>query len=513
MHSTMPTDWACCAYLRKSREDEEREKLGAYKTLERHQAIIEGLAEDNGHKIAKWYREVVSGETISGRPDVKQLLADIASNTWDAVYAVEASRLGRGGGSDQEKIVNAFRYTNTWLLTEEKNYDPNSKSDMKQLKNDLRNSEDELDSITSRLTRGKVSSAKEGRWQATGRTPYGWRAVRIKGLWQLEPDENHGNMLRIYDLLESDVGCNAIATMYSNEGIRTARGGHHWTAAAIRAIALNVANCGYVTYGKNVTKRVFDPETFETRKVRAQNQNPICVKGLHYGKGGISEERFKKITGKLVESAHLRKGLQLKNPLSQLLKCGKCGYAMDHHQMSSGKSQAYFFVHKRPKAMTRPCDGCRGARETLVMDVLVTALRKLLADVEFHVGEIDKTSEYSIHLNALKSELIKAGAARSRAMEAYEAGAYTIEEFKVRKEAIDNHIEEVEQAIVDAKPPEYSEATVASLRSCIEALLDDDLSAKAKNDVLRGIIKRIDYYNDTAPYVPDNKVRLEIFLR
>ena len=94
MYDSMPAEWLCCAYLRKSREDEEREKQGRYKTLERHKAILESLSSDNGHKIAQWYPEIVSGETIEGRPEVKKLLADLASGKWDAVD-VEAEAIKR----------------------------------------------------------------------------------------------------------------------------------------------------------------------------------------------------------------------------------------------------------------------------------------------------------------------------------------------------------------------------------------------------------------------------------
>lgn len=519
VHSNMPTDWLCCAYLRKSREDDERDRSGKSKgeiteeTLERHKRIIEGLARDNGHVIAHWYTEVKSGETIEGRDEIKLLLADLAAGKWDAVYGIEASRLGRGGGGDQEKIVNAFRYTDTWLLTEEKNFNPNSKSDMKQLKIELRSSEDELDSITARLIRGKTRSAEEGRWQATGRTPYGWIAVRIRGIWQLRPDENHPHMLRIYDLLEAGYGFSAIADIYNREHVPTARGGYHWTAAAVRAITLNPANCGYVRYGQRHVQRVFDPETFEVRKVRVKNDNPIIVKGLHYGTGGISKERFDRITAKFTESARVHSDKELKNPLAGILRCGKCGYSMSYHKMRSGNDAPFFYQHKRPKSMTRECDGCRGARATLVMEVLIDTLKEIIDDIDMRIGSDDGASEYETRISSLKTALDKEEAARSRAMEAFEAGIYSIDELKDRKEKADRNIKDIEREISELKPPQYTPEMIISLHECIDLLTDDSISAQSKNDLLKSLIDRIDYYNDTEPYVMPNKVHLDIFLR
>lgn len=517
MYSIMSKDWLCCAYLRKSREDEERDKSGKSKeeltkeTLDRHKRMIEVLARENNHAISHWYTEVVSGETIDAREQIKLLLASLADGQWDAVYAVEASRLGRGGGGDQEKIVNAFRYTDTWLITEEKNYDPSSKSDMKQLKNDLRGAEDELDSITTRLIRGRIRSAQEGRWQATGRAPYGWRAVRIGGVWQLEPDENHGVMLRIYDLLESGAGCQGVADMLNAEGIATPRGADRWMSDAIRTIAKNEANCGYTAYGKRETKRVFDPETFQVRKTSVKNDKPtVLVKGLHFGKGGISEERFERITGMISDKTRTRSSYELKNPLAGLLRCGKCGYALLYQTENHGHP---IYCHRYRSTMRRECPGCHSARVKSVIESLVSALLDVCADIEIRLTAQDQTSEYETHIEALGTAMKKAVESRKRAMEAYEAGAYTIEELKGRKAEADKRIAEIEKAMEDAKPPEYSPETVTNLQKCIELLRDESVSPQAKNDFLKTVIRRIDYYSDTAPRLLDNRIRLDIFLK
>ena len=225
MYSNIPEDALCCAYLRKSREDEERERNGKGDTLERHRKIVERMARDNGHKVSEVYEEVVSGETIAARPQMKRLLRDLADGRWDAVYVVEPSRLGRGGGSDQEKIVNAFRYTGTWLVSEFQAFDPENQGDMRQLKRELRSSEDELESISNRLRRGKYESAKEGRWQATGHDPFGWKSVRIGGAWQLRPDDRHGDLLRIYDMLDGGMTYVGVSEAFNCEGVPTKRGG------------------------------------------------------------------------------------------------------------------------------------------------------------------------------------------------------------------------------------------------------------------------------------------------
>lgn len=147
------------------------------------------------------------------------------------------------------------------------------------------------------------------------------------------------------------------------------------------------------------------------------------------------------------------------------------------------------------------------------MDTLVASLRSLCNDIELRIKADNRASEHEAHIEALRKELEKVRAARSRAMEAYEAGAYTIAELKARKDEAEKRMESIERAIKDAKPPKYTPELVVSINKCIDMLLDDTVSVQVKNDFLKSVIGRIDYYNDTPPFVHDNKVHLEIFLR
>lgn len=503
--------WACCAYLRKSREDEERERMGKGETLARHRKIIEAMAMENGHTIREWYPEVVSGETIAARTEIKRLIRDLAEGKWDAVYAVEASRLGRGGGSDQEKIINAFRYTNTALITEMKVYDPNSRGDMRQLKNELRSSEDELDAISTRLKRGKYQAAKEGVWQSSGRVPFGWRSVRVKGMWTLEPGDRHADLMRIYDLLEAGENYCSIARIFDAEGIPTPRGGEHWRHQTVKAIAENPVNCGMNRYGAHIIVRRFDKATFEVRKGREKNPSPQLTRGLWHGNGTISVERFERLVRKPVASARLHETRELKNPLAGLLRCAECGYVMPMHLGSNGKGKSYFYRH--PDAgKEHGCTGCRGAHADQVVSLVAGALRKAANDVRVELSNPEADCREAQRA-ALEASLKKERLARKRAGDAYEGGVYDLAEFKQRREKIDKRIASLEAKLAQAKPRRRTERTVVALRECIDLLENDNVPAKAKNDFLKQIIDRIEYSNDTPRYARPNKPHVSIYLR
>ena len=120
---------ADCIYLRKSRVDVEAESYGAGDTLARHEQALLRHAASLNRSIAHIYREVVSGETISARPQMQLLLRDVEAGAWDAVHVMEVERLARGDTLDQGIVSQAFLYSGTLIITPKKTYDPKNEFD------------------------------------------------------------------------------------------------------------------------------------------------------------------------------------------------------------------------------------------------------------------------------------------------------------------------------------------------------------------------------------------------
>lgn len=72
-----------CIYLRKSRADREAEARGEGETLARHERILLDLAKSRSYSVGAIYREIVSGETISDRPVIQQVLREVEAGLWD----------------------------------------------------------------------------------------------------------------------------------------------------------------------------------------------------------------------------------------------------------------------------------------------------------------------------------------------------------------------------------------------------------------------------------------------
>ncbi len=113
-----------CMYLRKSRKDSENPSFTDEEILSRHQQLLEETAERQGLQIAAIYREIVSGDSIAGRPVMQRLLREVSAGQWDGVLVVEIERLARGDTEDQGAVAKAFQYSGTQIVTPLKTYDP-----------------------------------------------------------------------------------------------------------------------------------------------------------------------------------------------------------------------------------------------------------------------------------------------------------------------------------------------------------------------------------------------------
>ena len=167
-----------CMYLRKSRLDLEAESHGQGDTLARHRAALYELAQRMGITITHIYEEVVSGETIQARPQMKALLRDVEAGRWKGVLCMEVERLARGNTADQGLVADTFKYSNTLIVTPMKVYDPTDEYDEEFFEFGLFRSRMEYRTINRRLQRGREASLREGKYIA-GAAPYGYERYKL----------------------------------------------------------------------------------------------------------------------------------------------------------------------------------------------------------------------------------------------------------------------------------------------------------------------------------------------
>ncbi|MCL1866339.1 MAG: recombinase family protein, partial [Oscillospiraceae bacterium] len=127
--------------------------------------------------ISEVYREIVSGETIAARPVMQQLLSEISEGMWTGVLVMEVERLARGDTIDQGMVMQAFKYSETRIITPMKTYDPNNEFDEEYFEFGLFMSRREYKTINRRLQQGRITSVKEGKWLA--QAPYGYQKSKL----------------------------------------------------------------------------------------------------------------------------------------------------------------------------------------------------------------------------------------------------------------------------------------------------------------------------------------------
>ena len=167
-------------YLRKSRSDDPL--LSLEEVLQKHEAILMDWASrnlDSPIPEANIYREVVSGETIDGRPEVQKLLQRIENPRIKAVLIVEVQRLSRGDLEDCGRIMKLFRYTNTKVITPMKTYNLSDEYDRDAFERELKRGNDYLEYYKKIQNRGKLLSAKDGNYIGSV-APYGYEKIILK---------------------------------------------------------------------------------------------------------------------------------------------------------------------------------------------------------------------------------------------------------------------------------------------------------------------------------------------
>ena len=483
-------------YLRKSRADLELEALGEGETLARHRERLFTLARK--HNIhpdqIDIYHELVSGESIQERPEMQKLLSNVYSKKYKGILVVEVERLARGNTKDQGEVADAFQYSNTYIITPSKVYNPNDEFDQEYFEFGLFMSRREYKTITRRMSVGKEQAVKEGNYISNAKI-LGYDIVKTsKKDRYLVINEEEAKLVRMIFNWFTEDGKTAgwIARELTNMGIPTVKGNKEWNRGTVRDMLDNPHYIGNVRWNRAKTVKEFNPSTGKFKKVRRRTYQTEVYPGKH--KAIISEEQFEKALARCSKNPPVKGRSTLINPLAGLLQCADCG-----KMMSTYNNQK----HWRTIRIVHP-QGVTCKKKSLpmqdVIDALVEALKWYIDDFEIKMkGHTDQTEmlRHQEKIEALEAELVRQEARRKRMFDNYDDGAYTREEFIERKQNYIQIIDTLKAQIEEARnsapvPVDYSEK-ITHLYECIDRLQSTDYDAKEKNEFLKKYIDRITY--------------------
>lgn len=486
-------------YLRKSRADLEAEALGEGETLARHKSILFKLAEKHDILPSQIviYQEVVSGDSISARPEMQRLLNDVYQRKYKGVLVVEVERLARGNTKDQGEVADAFQYSGTHIITPVKTYDPNNEFDQEYFEFGLFMSRREYKTIKRRMEAGRLESIAEGNYVGSIR-PYGYDIVRKnkKERILIEKPEESRYVKLMFDWFTQDrLSAGQIARKLTEMHIPTMTGNPEWNRATVKDILQNVHYTGKVRWHRRRCSKEYDADTgtLSRTKRRLTPDDYMIYEGKH--EGFISEEQFDFAQTLFSGQVPVKACETIINPLAGLLRCAKCGRMITYADYKGKPTTEPRYLH--PESMY--CK-MKSLRASIVTDAIIESLKEHITDLELKLADGSENTEALRQqdiLTALQSELDRQEKKRQKLFDAFEEGVYDNNEFIERKQISNSAIEEIKKQIQaeKEKAPEsvdYQEQII-KLHEVFDCINAPDIDAKSKNNTLKSFIDYIDY--------------------
>lgn len=476
-------------YLRKSRQDDPRETVE--EVLAKHETILQDYAlRTFGYKIPEEhiYREVVSGESIEDRVEVKKLLRMIESSDVVGVLVVEPQRLSRGDLLDCGQLINKLRYSNTLVVTPMMTYNLENKMDRRFFQDELMRGRDYLEYTKEILMRGREAAAMRGCYIAN-KPPYGYDKVIIGKDKTLVPNENAEIVRLIFDLyVKENMNYREIARKLNAMGSKPMML-DAWNRHGVRCVLNNIHYIGKIAYRKRKHVTTMENGELVTRRPFQPKENVLIAEGKH--PAIVDVEIFEAAQRRIDNNPRLWDSKELTNVFAGILICGKCGKVMVQHP--------YHHAGCRIECRTKPM--CyKSAKMEDVVSMLITALEqaelpKLKTRLKNGDGNALEIQRKLITI--LEKQMSEYRDQEEKQYELLETGRYTPLLFDRRNKALREKMKECEERLTEAKknlPEEVNfKEKVISLEQAIAALKDDSVSITAKNKFLKAIVDKVVY--------------------
>jgi len=522
MYKTYPNFLAdeTLEYDRKSRFDDPY--LSTEEVLAKHERIINEYAEKYlGGPIPKEnkYQEVGSGESIDDRPEILKLLKAIENPKIRAIIVVDVQRLSRGDLEDAGRLIKLLRYTNTYVITPHKIYDLRDEYDRDAFERELKRGNEYLEYFKKISLRGKLDSVREGNYIGSV-APYGFcRITKENGkkiCHTLEERKDQADVVRLIFqwYCNDDIGVTAICRRLEAMHVKTPGGNDVWRPPTVFTILENVHYIGCVRWDWRKTIKIIEDQEIKKLRPKAQIGEYLIFNGKH--EGIVSEELFERAKQIRGFRHRARTDTTLKNPLSGLLVCKRCGSKIGYNTyVKHGKEYA------KPKVRCNNQVHCKSGSADFgeVLERVCDAMKNIIEDFEVRV---ENQQDDSIKLH---KSLVERLEKQLEDLNIKEKLQWEAKQHPDPEERMPSHIfkelnskllkekEEINEALCKAKdslpePIDYKELYM-KFSDTLDKLQDPELDAGFKNRHLKDIIEKIVY--DRPPTIKitnENKKQL-----
>ena len=485
-------------YLRKSQMDKDFDELSVEETLKRHQQRLDEFTRQNKINVTVVLKEVVTGESLSGRPEMMKALELINTGEFDGIVCMDLDRLSRGSSLDSGYIMQSLQVNNCKIITPDKIYDLQNESDEQFADMKFMFSRYELRTITKRLVAGRNTSASEGKYVGSVR-PYGYEKVKLKGekgfTLKIIPEEAKIVQM-IYDLYTKDkIGYVNIAYTLNRLHIKPLNGGI-WTKISVGRILKNELYMGKIRWKHTQQKKKISDG--KLTKSRIQNDNYEIHNGLH--EAIVSEEQWN-LAKQIMEERSIpshKIGTEIVNPFAGLLQC-ECGCRMQYRQQKKTERQPRFICIQAGKL----CN-CKGNIATEIENVVVSEMRTWLNGYVLTLknDEPNQNNNLEMALSLLQNELDHLHEQQDNICELLEKKVYTVQMFTKRNSVLQNDIDRIQSEIEDLKNQilmkEKDKIVQNQIIPTTQRLLDnyEQLTPREKNDLWKEVLCKIVYWKE-----------------
>lgn len=494
-------------YLRRSRQDLEREKRTGEDTLTTQKRIMTKVLDEIKIPYDQ-VEEIGSGDKIETRPVFQQVLKDLEKGIYNCVGVKEIPRLGRGTYSDMGQIYDLLVSRRVYIITPYKIYDPQNPADARQIRFELFFAREEFEMIKERLESARYNLAHEGKW-VCGAAPFGFRLD--EKTTRLKIHEEEAQIIRlVYTIYvfglqingtSRDVSFRAIASHLTRIGVPTPHRAKSWSYMSVRRIIENVAYIGTLKYRtrKRVGNHYFNRPESEWIVVENAHEPIIDRETWRMAQEKYNDNRAQ---------PHIKLDFS-PCELAGLIVCAKCGhrmvrqYSIQNYLKKNGEKSTY---HK--EFLWCPTPGCTCVKYRDVESSIISYLKILgefnaaklkgLFEAAYNSQkEIAVAADTSVIVEKRRGELKR----RLRFIcDKYEAGVYDDQMFRERKNEVEKELALLEpmDAINSAKPA--IEHEIVKLKENIKTFLDAYMEAEnktLKNKLLSELLSTV-YLNKTG---------------
>ncbi len=469
-------------YLRKSREDEQYEKNTGEDVLQIHRERLTALCKSLDITFDE-RAEVVSGDTVAGRPKFQQVLeTDIPSGQYDCIVVTEISRLGRGDMEDAGRIYKTLITYSFKIVTPNRIYDLNNPSDLRQLRFELFLSREEYEGIKERLWNNRNYRATQG-YAGNYIVTLGFRQSR--GIVEVIPQEA-SLVQEIFNMRAEGYSYQEIADYCNSRSLKTKRGTKYHQSTICKILK----NPRYIGIARWMGKEY-------------PAKHPTI----------ISLDLWNKVQEMNTERRHTKRGTKEENPYLVELYCHECGSRMygEHTHPTKVVKSGVKMIYSGSDIYV-----CNGKRKTpkcshqikasVIHEKIFNELRKIVSN-PFVFSELakERESRFGVNvesLNAQMAELNRQLKSKNqflyRVEGDYEKGELSALLYTKHIEKTTKEITTIETRIKKIKG-ELSKANVkiespADLKLILESFLDnwDSYPSKSKKIIIRSFLPRIE---------------------